>query len=159
MSLSIAFASAKATLELITAGAKALGDAKVQQATIDLREQLFSVSDIAMSYIERNAALVQENAALKLAKAQLESEHAEIERKLGDMEGYVLHQFRPGVFVYARGPGVDGLRQPPYRCAACWNADKQISVLQRSGPVRLSCPADAMHALSVSVRPSAQPVR
>ena len=148
MELGTAIASARATFELLRLAVLARDDAKLQAATYEMNEKLRAMSETAMAYVEKNAALVSENAELKLSNAVNLQAKADIERRLRDRENYVLHEIRTGAFVYAPKPGVQGHETPAhYLCQNCY--DKGVkSVLRLSdGSIRWVCAEVFAHAI------------
>jgi hypothetical protein len=153
MELGPAIASARAAMELLSIAVKARDDSKVQAATLDLREKLFAMSDIAMGFIEKNAALVTENAALKLANAQHLQAKAEVEDRLRERENYVPHEIRPGALVYAYQPRMQGNAAPAhYLCQACYDKGTksvlQFSPARPSQDARWLCPEQTSHHIT-----------
>lgn len=106
--ISAALTSAKAAWEILSAAVNARDEARIQSATLELRERLFAMSDIAMSFIEKNAALVQENSALKLAHTALENEHAKLKDEVSDSQNYALKELETGALVLAYQPAMEG---------------------------------------------------
>lgn len=152
MELATAIASAKATLELVLLAAKARDAAKLEAATLELRSQLFAMSDIAMAYIEKNVALVTSNAALQEANAEHVRAIAELEQKLVERERYALHELRPGAFVYSPKASQAAPDQSAmaahYLCQPCY--DKGLKAVLRFHPARTgtdahyTCPEGGM---------------
>jgi len=122
MELSTALTGAKGAFDLLQGAIRARDDAKIQAATLELREKLFAMSDIAMAYVERNAALVSRNAQLELTSAEQARAIAKLEDKAAERARYALHEIRPGAFVYAFVPtaGADA-RPAHYLCQPCYD--------------------------------------
>jgi hypothetical protein len=157
MEFAAALTSAKAAFDGLKLAIDARDDAKVKALTLELRERLFAMSDIAMAYIEKNAALTEELATLKLANAANLQADAEIENKRRERESYVLHQVAPGAFVYQYKPAVGAPQGPShYVCQPCFDAG-QKSVLQTKGTSTwLYCPTNSSHNINPNRSPPEQ---
>lgn len=150
MSLLAAIASTKNTLGLVKVAIDARDDAKIEAATLELRKQLFAMSDLAMGYVERNASLTQENAALALKQVGLEQKMAELEQRARDDEQYALHEFATGALALRYDPVVQPDNKPAhYLCLACKNEGRH-TVLQPYGKsaIVLICQANKNHKIA-----------
>jgi rubrerythrin len=93
---------------------------------------------LAIADAERAA---EHQAALR-AKRALDEELRRVKAEKADLENYALHELSPGVFVYARRPGVESAEPMHYLCAPCRNDGKK-SILNREenyGAVFHRCP-------------------
>ncbi len=154
MEFATTIAGAKAALDLLSGAIRARDDARIQAATLELRERLFAMSDIAMAYIEKNASLVSANAALQLAHAELGRVHAELVDRMRERERYVLHDVATGSFVYASQPPVQGEQTPAhYLCQPCYDqGTKAVLRFARASVgvyARLVCPVGNGHTIAL----------
>jgi hypothetical protein len=163
--LTAAIATTKAAFDALSLAIKVRDEAKISAATHEMQERLRAMSDIAMSYVEKNAALVSKNATLELASAENARAHADLVERLRERERYALHEVRPGAFVYTYKPGVDGEQKPAhYLCQNCY--DKGIKSVLRHQPAkrsidaRLDCSENPKHAIGMGgALPSEPPVQ
>ncbi len=149
MELATAITSAKATWEVLKTAVDARDSTKIDTATQALREKLLTMTDLAFSYVERNATLTQENASLAMQQVGLEQRIAELEKQIQENSQYALHEFPSGVLALKSAPS-EGLQQKPmhYLCLACKNEGKK-SVLQPNSPsiTFLICQLNKHHSL------------
>jgi hypothetical protein len=144
--LTTALAGAKATFELLAGAIRARDSMKIDDATLQLRRQLFEMSDIAMSYIEKNAALASANAQLVTANAEQAKAHAKLEAQLLENQNYSLQPMGDGAFVYKYEPPVEGPQAVAhYLCQPC--KDKGMKSVLRHEPSRLVCVEVKEHAI------------
>lgn len=144
-----AWASLKAAADVLKIAVEARDDAKIKSATLDLREQLFDMSSVAMDYVSKNADLTLQVAELKLAKAQELQAKAGVEDWSRERERYVLHRLPTGTLVYQVDPAVKGPNEPVhYACQSCMDS-RVKSILQPSGTF-LRCPANTDHNIKAS---------
>lgn len=159
MDFSLGITAAKATWEALNVAVKARDEVQITAATLELRTQLFAMSDTAMGYVERNAQLTQENATLKLEQIRLEKVVAELEQQARENEQYVLHEFPTGALALRHDPAVHTSQKPMHHlCLAC-KSDGKHTVLQPSKnmPLMLLCQANKNHHIAVKVAPPAPP--
>lgn len=158
MEFATGISAAKAALEALQLAQKARDQAKIDAATLDLKERLMAMSDLALDFMERGNALVTENARLVMANAELLQAKTQLEERIRERQSYVLHQARPGAFVYANQPGVHGDHSPAhYLCQPCYDHGTK-SVLRYTGPDewthgKWTCPADPRHSFSENTKP------
>lgn len=157
-----AFTSAKATFDLLKLAVDARDHAKAQAATLELREKLFAMSDIAMAYVEKNAALVARNAALELANAEHVRAKAELEEKIRERERYPLHELESGSFAYAYQPPGEGPHEPPhYLCQPCYGQGRKTVLRHTQGLYGWVwyCAADNRHEIAAGPQSAPPPLR
>ena len=145
MELATALSSARAALDLLQIGLKARDDAKVQEATEALRARLLDVTDRAMLFQDRNAALMEANAVQR-------DRIRDLERQVEDRARYALHELRPGAFAYALSPAHAGVGNPAhYLCQPCY--DKGVKSMLRYSEGhdwvhgKWHCPEEARHVI------------
>jgi hypothetical protein len=112
--------------------------AATNELLAEINEAHSKISALLIAHADRAA---EHQAALR-EKRDLEEELRRVKAEKADLENYALHELSPGVFVYARRPGVESTEPMHYLCAPCRNDGKK-SILQRSenyGAVFHRCP-------------------
>lgn len=152
ITLGSALASTKAAWELLSGAVKARDAAQIESATLELKERLVSMSDIALTFLEKNTALQESTSALKLKNTDLEQKLVKLEEKIADAAKYELRRLSTGALVLAVRPGEAAAGEPEhFLCVACQNEGRK-SVLQeirQSLHAHLACPVSDRHKVFV----------
>lgn len=153
MELATALSSARAALDLLQLGLNARDDAKVKAATADLNARISDITERAIGFQERNAALVE---ATSVQARRI----AELEQAAMDRERYVLHELRPGAFAYTLRHVHQGPDHPAHHlCQPCYDKGVKAMLRYRNGPEwgngTWLCPEQHGHAIedTQSTRP------
>jgi hypothetical protein len=91
---------------------------KFRDAVIKLQAQILSAQQGALTAQARETQMAEEIRVLKAHVAEIEAWAAQKER-------YELKELRPGVFVYALKPGMEGGEPPHQICQICYQRGKR----------------------------------
>jgi hypothetical protein len=128
--ISSAYASAKIALE-IAKGANSLANySELVAAVSEVNTKLMDATAVALSGLEKQAALTSEIADLK-------EKLREAENFQGKMQNYNLHELETGVFAYRYEPVVQSSEPTHYLCPDCVN--NRIPTILQPGSGALHC--------------------
>lgn len=128
---------------------------KVALATADLLGKLIDAQAAVLALQSSQAQLQGELARLQHENLELEKRCAAVVGKREELADYELTALAYGaVYVMAKQPAEDGLRHPPYLCAACFEQGQKSALSFQTGTTtdpgrKLACPVAKSHTLTL----------
>jgi len=154
MNIPDALMAAKAAYDLLATGLAARDASKIEAAMLDLRQQLWDVSNISLSQVQALHRLELEAQELRVQAANAVRDLEDLKAQIAEEAKYELTEIRTGIWARVRVEDVEtSVERRPNFCPTCYSSGRKTPLQYHQAQPGVSsflrCPADKDHLLNL----------